>query len=356
MIREALIKVVERQNLSREEMEGVMREIMEGGASDMLIASFITALRMKGETIDEITGAARVLRKKATKIPLKSRPVAIEHDDINLDLETILDTCGTGGDSTGTFNISTTCAFVAAGAGAIVAKHGNRAVSSCCGSADVLMELGVNLDLTPEQVGRCVDEIGIGFLYAPMLHSAMKHALIPRKEIGIRTIFNLLGPITNPAGASAQVVGVYAEELTDKVAHVLLNLGTKRAMVVHGMDGLDEITVTRESRISEVKDGGVHTWFLDPRDFGMKIHHADELKGGTAEENAGITRKVLNGEPGARLDIVLLNAGAAIYVGGKARSLEEGIIKASESIDTGAAMKKLDGLIALSQKLAGKSR
>jgi anthranilate phosphoribosyltransferase len=356
MIREAIIKVVERQNLSREEMEGVMREIMDGEASDALIASFITALRMKGETIEEITGAARVLRKKATRIPLKSRPVAIERDDINIDLETILDTCGTGGDATGTFNVSTTCAFVAAGAGVKVAKHGNRAVSSCCGSADVLVELGVNLDLSPEQVGRCVDEVGIGFLYAPMLHSAMKHALVPRREIGIRTIFNLLGPITNPAGANAQVVGVYAEELTDKIAHVLLNLGTKRAMVVHGMDGLDEITVTRESRISEVKDAGVHTWFLDPRDFGMNIHHADELKGGSAQDNAAITRKVLDGEPGARRDIVLLNAGAAIYVGGGAHTLEEGIVKAAKSIDSGAALKKLEGLINLSKKLAGGRR
>ena len=200
MIKEAILKVVERRNLSQEEMETAMREIMDGEASHALIASFITALRMKGETIDEITGAARVMRRKATRIPLKSRPLSIDCDDINLDEETILDTCGTGGDSTGTFNISTTCAFVAAGAGIKVAKHGNRAVSSCCGSADVLGELGVNLELSPEEVGRCVDEIGIGFLYAPLLHSAMKYALIPRREIGIRTMFNLLGPLSNPGG------------------------------------------------------------------------------------------------------------------------------------------------------------
>ena len=264
MIKEAILKVVERRNLSQEEMETAMREIMDGEASHVLIASFITALRMKGETIDEITGAARVMRRKATRIPLKSRPLSIDCDDINLDEETILDTCGTGGDSTGTFNISTTCAFVAAGAGIKVAKHGNRAVSSCCGSADVLGELGVNLELSPEEVGRCVDEIGIGFLYAPLLHSAMKYALIPRREIGIRTMFNLLGPLSNPAGANAQVMGVYEADLTEKLAHVLLNLGTKRAMVVHGMDGLDEITVTRESRVSEVKDAGVHTYHPRP--------------------------------------------------------------------------------------------
>ncbi len=345
MIRDAILKVVERRNLSREEMEAAMREIMDGEASHALIASFITALRMKGETIDEITGAARVMRRKATRIPIKSRPVSIDHDDINLDLETILDTCGTGGDSTGTFNISTTCAFVAAGAGIKVAKHGNRAVSSCCGSADVLGELGVNLDMTPEEVGRCVDEIGIGFLYAPLLHSAMKHALIPRREIGIRTLFNLLGPLSNPAGANAQVMGVYEADLTDKLAHVLLNLGTKRAMVVHGMDGLDEITVTRESRISEVKDAAVHTYILDPRDYGISISSANELRGGDASTNAEIIRAVLKGAKGPRRDIVLLNSGAAIYIGGMASSIKDGLAKAAESIDSGAAYKKLEQII-----------
>jgi len=352
MIKEAILKVVERQNLSQEEMEQVMREIMDGEASHALIASFITALRMKGETIDEITGAAKVMREKATRIPLKSRPVTIENDDINLDLETILDTCGTGGDSTNTFNISTTCAFVVAGAGLKVAKHGNRAVSSCCGSADVLMELGVNIELSPEAVGRCVDEVGIGFLYAPMLHTAMKHAIGPRREIGIRTIFNLLGPLTNPAGADSQVMGVYEAELTDKLAHVLLNLGSRRGMVVHGMDGLDEITVTRESRVSEIRDAGVHTWYLDPRDYDMKLADADELRGGTAKDNAAITRAVLAGDKGARRDVVLLNSGAAIYVGGKAGTLKECVALAAASIDTGAAAGKLDELIRLSGKLA----
>lgn len=352
MIKEAILKVVEHRNLSVEEMEAVMREIMDGEATHSLIASFITALRMKGETVDEMTGAARVMREKATRIPLRYRPVAIEHDDINIDLETILDTCGTGGDSTNTFNISTTCAFVVAGAGLKVAKHGNRAVSSCSGSADVLVELGVNIELSPEAVGRCVDEIGIGFLYAPLLHGAMKHAIIPRREIGIRTIFNLLGPLTNPAGADSQVMGVYEADLTDKLAHVLLNLGAKRGMVVHGMDGLDEITVTRESRISEIKDAGVHTWYLDPRDYGIELADADELKGGTAKENAEITRAVLSGERGPKRDIVLVNSGAAIYIGGKARTIADGIDLAEESIDSGKASGKLYELAKLSGKLA----
>lgn len=353
MVREAILKVVEHQNLSMEEMEEVMREIMDGEASHALIASFITALRMKGETIDEITGAARVMRSKVTRIPLKSRPVGIEHDDINIDLETILDTCGTGGDSTNTFNISTTCAFVVAGAGLKVAKHGNRAVSSCSGSADVLAELGVNIELSPEAVGRCVDEIGIGFLYAPLLHTAMKHAIIPRKEIGIRTVFNLLGPLTNPAGADSQVMGVYEAALTDKLAHVLLNLGTRRGMVVHGMDGLDEITVTRESRVSEIKDAGVHTYFIDPRDYGFSLAEAEDLKGGTAVDNAAITRSVLSGQEGPKRDVVLMNAGAAIYVGGMAKDLAGGIELAAKSIDSGAAEKKLEELVKLSGALAG---
>jgi len=354
MIKEALLKVVDRDNLIQSEMEEAMGEIMGGEATPAQIASFITALRMKGETIDEMTGAAKVMRKMATRIPLKSHTVTIDRDDINIDLETILDTCGTGGDGTSTFNISTTCAFVAAGAGIKVAKHGNRAVSSCSGSADVLADMGVNIELSAEAVGKCVDVVGIGFLYAPLLHSAMKHAMGVRREIGVRTIFNILGPLTNPAGASAQVLGVYEEELTDKMAHVLLNLGTKRAMVVHGMDGLDEITITRESRVSEIKDAGVHTYFLDPRDYGFKLADADALKGGTAHDNAVITLSVLKGEQGPKRDIVLLNSGAAIYVGGKADNMEKGIELAEKSIDSGAALKKLEELVALSKKLAEK--
>lgn len=351
MIKEALLKVVDRENLTREEMEAAMGEIMEGQVSNALIAAFITALRMKGETVDEITGAARVMRRKVTRIPLKGRPVTLDHDDINLDLETIMDTCGTGGDGTNTFNISTVCAFVVAGAGMKVAKHGNRAVSSCCGSADVLTALGVNIDISPEDVGRCIDELGIGFLYAPMLHSSMKHAIGPRREIGIRTIFNMLGPLTNPAGASAQVLGVYEATLTDKMAHVLLNLGTKRAMVVHGMDGLDEITITRESRISEVKDAGVHTWFLDPRDYGFKLAAAEDILGGDAAQNAAIAKDILGGKPGAGRDIVILNSGAALYVGGKAGSVAEGFKMAAGSIDSGAAKAKLDGLVGYTKNL-----
>ena len=351
MLREAILKVVDRENLSREEMEAAMGEIMEGQVSDALIASFITALRMKGETVDEITGAARAMRKKVTRIPLKDRPVTLDHDDINLDLETIMDTCGTGGDGTNTFNISTVCAFVVAGASMKVAKHGNRAVSSCCGSADVLTALGVNIDISPDDVGRCIDELGIGFLYAPMLLSAMKHAIGPRKEIGIRTIFNMLGPLTNPAGASAQVLGVYEATLTDKLAHVLLNLGTKKAMVVHGMDGLDEITITRESRISEVKDAGVHTWFLDPRDYGFKLASAEDILGGDAGKNAEIAKDILGGKPGAGRDVVILNSGAALYVGGKAGSIEEGFKLAARSIDSGTAMAKLSGLVEFTHHL-----
>ena len=351
MIKEALLKVVERENLERSEMEAVMREIMDGEVSHVLIASFITALRMKGETIDEITGAAKVMRQKATRIPLKSHPVTIDRDDINFDLETIIDTCGTGGDGTSTFNISTTCAFVAAGAGVKVAKHGNRAVSSCCGSADVLSELGINIELSPEAVGRCIDELGIGFLFAPLLHSAMKHAGVARKEIGIRTIFNLLGPISNPAGATAQVVGVYAAHLTDKIAHALLNLGTKKALVVHGMDGLDEITVTRETRVSEVKESAVHTYFLDPRDYGIALASAADLSGGNARQNAKITRGILEGQKGPKRDIVVLNTAAALYVGGKAASLKEGCEQAEKSIDSGAALKKLEKLAEYSGKL-----
>jgi len=352
MLKQSLLKIVERKDISTEEMEGVMREIMDGKSTPALIASFITALRMKGETVDEITGAARVMREKAMRIPLKSRPVSIDEDEGNLEVESILDTCGTGGDNANTFNVSTTCAFVAAGAGLKVAKHGNRAVSSCSGSADVLAALGVSIDLKPEAVGRCVDELGIGFLYAPSLHSAMKHAMPVRTEIGIRTIFNILGPLTNPARASAQVVGVYAEELTEKLAHVLLNLGVKRGMVVHGMDGLDEITVTRESRISEVKDGGVHTYFLDPRDYGFTLADAADLAGGTAQKNASITREILGGAKGPKRDIVLLNSGAAIYVGGNAATLAAGIVLASKAIDSGAATKKLDALVELSKELS----
>jgi anthranilate phosphoribosyltransferase len=349
-IREAILKVVERQNLSMQEMETVMREIMDGEATPSTIGAFITALRMKGETIDEITGAAKVMREKATKIHLKSHPLSIDHDDINIDRETILDTCGTGGDGTSTFNISTTCAFVAAGAGLKVAKHGNRAVSSCCGSADVLAALGVNLDLGPDEVGACVDEVGIGFLYAPLLHSAMKHALIPRREIGIRTIFNLLGPLTNPAGATVQVLGVYEADLTDKLAHVLFNLGSRRGMVVHGMDGLDEITTTRESRISEVTATGVHTSILDPRELGFQLAEAKDLTGGNTKDNADITLAILNGRKGPKRDIVLLNSGAAIYIGGKSDTLAAGIKAAELSIDSGAALQKLDALIAFGKK------
>ena len=270
MIRETLYKVVNRQDLTEEEMVATMTEIMEGKATQAQIGAFITALRMKGETVEEITGAARVMREKALKIGSGNGLVSLDRDDINIDQETIVDTCGTGGDGTNTFNISTTTAFVVAGAGLKVAKHGNRSVSSCCGSADVLEELGINLNITPSDVEKCLDEIGIGFLFAPLLHGAMKYAIGPRKEIGLRTIFNILGPLTNPAGADCQVLGVYRGEFTDVMAGVLKNLGTKAAFVVHGLDGLDEITITGKSKVSELKNGKIKTFYVEPRDFGLK--------------------------------------------------------------------------------------
>lgn len=336
MITEAIGKVIERNNLSETEMIGVMNQIMGGEATPAQIGSFITALRMKGETIEEITGAARVMREKATKI--------------NTNSSTVIDTCGTGGDGANTFNISTTSAFVAAGAGITVAKHGNRSVSSNCGSADVLKALGVNIEVGTSTVERCLNENGIGFLFAPLLHGAMKYAIGPRREIGIRTVFNILGPLTNPAGASAQVIGIYSKELTEKLAAVLGNLGSQHAFVVHGEDGLDEISLTSKTKISELKNGKVDTYWVKPEDFNIERCRAEDLLGGTPEENASITLGVLKGEKGPKRDIVLLNAAAAIVAGGKAKTFAEGIRVAEDSIDSGAAMKKLEGLVEMSNK------
>ena len=257
MIKEAIGKILEGYDLTREEMIFCMNEIMTGEATQAQIGSFITALRFKGETVEEITGAAIVMREKAVKIDISSDLLDLDRDDINIDRETIIDTCGTGGSGTNTFNISTTVAFVVSGAGLKVAKHGNRGVSSVCGSADVIKALGVNIDIQPEKVKECIEKIGIGFLYAPLFHNAMKFAIGPRREIGIRTIFNILGPLTNPANATCQVLGVYDEELTDKLANVLNNLGVKRAFVVHGLDTLDEITITGETKISELKNNKI---------------------------------------------------------------------------------------------------
>lgn len=347
MIKKAIAKVVERENLSEPEMIEVMDQIMTGEATPAQVASFITALRMKGETVDEITGAARVMRDRATPIRVGKNVLDLDRDDINLDLETILDTCGTGGSGTNTFNVSTTVAFVVSACGVKVAKHGNRSVSSCCGSADVLEALGVNLDLTPERVEKSISEIGIGFLFAPALHGAMKHAIGPRKEIGIRTIFNILGPLTNPAGADCQVLGVYREELVEKLAHVLKNLGCRRGFVVHGLDGMDEITLSTETRIAEVSQAEVKIATIKPEDFGMVRCPMEELRGGDAPGNAGIVRGILDGTKGPKRDIVLLNAAYALVAAGKAASPKEGLALAAAAIDSGNAKQQLAKLVAM---------
>jgi anthranilate phosphoribosyltransferase len=328
-------------HLQAEEAEGVMNQIMRGEATEAQIGAYLMGLRMKGETQDEITGSARAMRANAERVPTRYNG------------DSLLDTCGTGGDKSGTFNISTTVAFVAAGAGVPVAKHGNRAASSKCGSADVLAELGVNLDLTPEQVGQCVDEVGVGFLFAVKLHPAMKYAIGPRREMATRTIFNILGPLTNPAGARRQLMGVFASDLTDLLAHVLRDLGAESALVVNGYGGLDELTVTGPNIISHYYNGGVTTYQLDPQELGFKGASIQELLGGDVATNAAILHGVLSGKiKDARRDVVVLNAGAALVAAGKAADIPEGVIMAREIIDSGAALAKLDGLIACSQRLA----
>jgi anthranilate phosphoribosyltransferase len=350
MIRKAIARVVERDDLSESEMIEVMDQIMSGGATPAQIASFITALRMKGETVDEITGAARVMRDRALPIRVGKSVLDLDRDEINLDRETILDTCGTGGSGTNSFNISTTVAFVVSACGVKVAKHGNRAVSSSCGSADVLEALGVNLDITPETVERSIAEIGIGFLFAPALHGAMKHAIGPRREIGVRTIFNILGPLTNPAGADCQVLGVYREDLVEKLAHVLKKLGCKRGFVVHGRDGMDEITLTGESRIAEVTAEGVQVMVVTPEDYGLQRSSAAELRGGDAVGNAVIVKDILAGLDGAKRRVVLLNAAFALLAAGKARDVLDGIKIATEAIDSGRAAKQLERLVAITNE------
>jgi anthranilate phosphoribosyltransferase len=350
MIREAIAKVVRGIDLTEVEMEKAMDEVMTGTATPAQIGAFVTALRLKGETVDEITGAAKSMRARAIKICLNNHLVNVDRDEINVEDETILDTCGTGGDATNTFNVSTACAFVAAGAGVNVAKHGNRAVSSRCGSADVIENLGVKLDLTSSDVERCIKEIGIGFLYAPLFHGAMKYAAGPRQEIGIRTIFNLLGPLTNPAGASVQVIGVYEPTLTEKVAYVLKRLGSKETFVVCGEGTLDEISICGPTRISHLKKGEVRTFDLTPEEVGLRRTSPEAIKGGNAIENAEMIRQILDGQKGARRDIVLLNAGAAFVVAGLDRDFKEGIERAKDSIDSGQAKEKLKQLVAFTQQ------
>ncbi len=330
-----LQRLIEGGNLAQSESAELFDAIMGGTVPPAQVAGLLVALRAKGETVEEIAGAASSMRRHA---------VFIDAGGLR-----VVDTCGTGGDGSGTFNISTTAAFVVAGSGVPVAKHGNRAISSQCGSADVLTALGVNIEVTPDVMESCIREAGIGFLYAPKLHPAMKHAMGVRRELGVRTIFNLLGPLTNPAGARGQVLGVFAPELTECLAEVLRLLGSQRAFVVHGSDGLDEITVTGPSRICELREGRVSTYNLDPLRYFGQYAEAAELRGGTPDVNAGITRRVLAGEKGACRDIVCINAAAAIAAGGRAPDIEGGLELARQSIDSGYAQKALDRLVALSK-------
>jgi anthranilate phosphoribosyltransferase len=337
MIREAIEVVVNGGCLAFEQAAEVMEEIMSGKATAAQFAAFVTALRIKGETVDEIAALASVMQAKATPVPVTAP---------------VVDTCGTGGDSSSSFNISTTAAFVAAGAGLRIAKHGNRAMSSHCGSADVLDALGVKIDLGAEAVAQCLETVGIGFMFAPVFHPAMKYAAEPRREIGIRTVFNVLGPLTNPAKAEYQVVGVAKAELGERIAHVLFHLGTKHSLVVHGRDGMDEITISGKSLVWDVNQHGVlPPYEISPEDFGFERAGMVAIKGGTAEQNAKILRSILSGEAGARRNIVVMNAAAALIAANRASDLRQGARIAAEAIDSGRAEAKLDELIKLSQRL-----
>ncbi len=331
MITDAIAKLADRQGLQEKEAEEVLLEIMDGKATPAQIGAYLMGLRVKGETVEEVVGSVKAMRQKATRIRVAS-PL-------------VVDTCGTGGDRAHTFNISTTAAFVVAGAGLTVAKHGNRSVSSRSGSADVLKALGVRLDLSMDRIGDCVNDVGIGFLFAPLFHGAMKHCAAPRQEMGIRTLLNILGPLTNPAGATVQVIGVYEERLTELMARVLVHLGTQHCFVVHGMDGLDEATLTDRTRVSEGKAGVVSSYFIEPKDVGASRVRPRDLTGGNPEENAEITRQILRGTKGPKRDVVCLNAALALVAGGKARTLREGYEAAGKVIDRGAAMEKLERLI-----------
>lgn len=325
-----LSKLCARMDLTRQEACETMSAIMDGEASAAQVAAFLVALKMKGETPEEIYGCATAMRQKAEKVNT-SRP-------------NVTDTCGTGGDGKGTFNISTAAALVAAGAGLPVAKHGNRSVSSKCGSADVLEALGVNLELTPETMGKCLDETGIAFLYAPVLHKAMKHAAGPRRDVGVRSVFNLLGPLTNPAGAKRQLLGVYAAELAGVMAEVLQLLGTERALVVHGADGSDELTLAGETLVYEVADEGIIRYTVSPEETGLVRADTHSLSGGGPRENAELILRVLQGQEGPHTDVTLLNAGAALYAGGLADDMAEGVNIARHALKSGAALEKLEAL------------
>jgi len=332
-MQQAIKAVTEQRDLSQDDMTDVMRLIMTGEASQAQIGGFLIGLRMKGETVEEITAAAAVMRELATRVDVKAA--------------NLVDTCGTGGDASGAFNISTTSAFVVAAAGAHVAKHGNRSISSKSGSADVLEAAGVKLDISAEQVARCVNEVGVGFMFAPLHHSAMKHAIGPRREMGVRTIFNVLGPLTNPAGAPNQVLGVFADNLLEPLAQVLARLGSQHVLVVHSEDGMDEISISAPTRIAELKDGQINSYHIEPEQFGLQRAPVQSIVVAGPEQSLAMMQSVLKGEKGAARDIVVLNAGAAIYASGVAPSLNEGIQQAQNVIDDGTALGKLDALVAL---------
>ncbi len=340
MIKEAIGTIVSGKSLTTSEAASVMEEIMEGKASPAQLGAFITALRIKGETADEIAGLASVMRAKAIRVVIA---------------EPVLDVVGTGGDGLNTFNISTAAAFVAAGAGIKVAKHGNRAASSQCGSADVLEKLGVRIDLNAQQVQKCIDNVGIGFMFAPSFHPAMKYAAGPRREIGIRTVFNILGPLTNPAHAEYQVIGVPSLELAEKIVHAAVYLGTKHSLVVHGLNGMDEISITGNSLIWEVKNGKLISSrkSISPHDFGIEIAPANVINGGTVEENAETIRQIFSGAKGARRDVVVMNAAAAMIASGKENTFQGGIKLSQQIIDSGKALDKMNHLAEYSQKLIG---
>ena len=343
MITEALHRIANhRQSLSREEARGVMSEVLAGECTDAQIAALLVSLHMKGETVEEIVGFAEAIRQAAAPLPVRRNSTV---DVSGTERDALVDTCGTGGDASGTFNISTATALVVAGAGIRVAKHGNRSVTSQCGSADVMEALGVNINLPPARLAACLDEVGIAFLFAPAMHSAMKYVQPARRELRLRTVFNLLGPLTNPARASAQVVGVYSAELVEKLAEALSMLGLHRALVVHGNDGLDEITVTTSTRVAEVREGRVRSYEITPEEFGFKRAGIEEISGGDAAANAAIIRDLLGGKRSAKRDIVLLNAAAALVAAGRADHLAETLPLAVKSIDGGGAAARLDALV-----------
>jgi anthranilate phosphoribosyltransferase len=345
MIKEAIGKVVSKEDLTETEMEEVMREITTRRASTGQITSFITALRMKGETPEEITAAARVIRERAPVVTIGDNVICLDREEITVETETIRSTTEQTAGGTAIFNISTATALIAAGGGLKVAKYGRRSVSPLCGCADVIETLGINLDMTPSQLERCIDEVGICFFYEPMVQKGLEHIVAIRKKIGIRTIFNLLDPLMNPAGASTQVLGVYAPGLTETMAEVLKNLGIRRAFVVHGRDTCDEISITGKTKVTELKDGVVKSYHIKPEDFGMKRGKLGEIRGGTKKRNAEIVREILSGSKGSKRDVTVLNAAAAFVIGGWAKDFRRGIELANQSIDSGKALNTLERLV-----------